>query len=272
MNYKLPKTIFIFSSIACVALRIFLKLSAVDSFTGFYEGDTLTVIIFNILLGAAIIAMFALGLLAKPTAHTMNYRLPSRILAMLTGISALVFSSTNLFSQISEFTNFSASLNLASLVFNLIGVASGVVFLNLGFRMHSDSAGYRANGVLLLLPLLWQVYVLLTSFMSYTAIRSVSDQLLATLMLISLVPFLLAHGRILAGADTNRGIRHLVAFGLPFSLLALTTSIGTIAAALAGKPLEIALSFTGAVFYLVTGLYAASCIFSLSDQAPISAE
>ncbi len=154
-----------------------------------------------------------------------------------------------------------------ALLFHLAGAASGFLFLYIGISLNGDTRNRPINGIALLLMLLWQTYILLTTFMSYTAIHSVSDQLLTTLMLIFLLPFLLGHGRILSGTSLEKGIRQAAVYGLPFSLLALTESAGTIAAAVAGRSLAISISLPAAIFYLILGVYAAVMVFSFQKES-----
>ena len=119
------------------------------------------------------------------------------------------------------------------------------------------------HGWLMLLPLVWEIGELLSSFMAYTALRNVSDQMLTIVMLILMAPFLLAHARILSGVGAEKGVRQLLFFGPAFALFAIAVPGGMIAAALAGKTVALGLSPAAAVFYFLSGLYAAALCLSL---------
>ena len=119
------------------------------------------------------------------------------------------------------------------------------------------------TGWLMLLPLVWEIGELLSSFMAYTAIRNVSDQMLTIVMMILMAPFLLAHARILSGVGVEKGLRQLLFFGPAFALFAIAVPGGMIAAALAGKTVALGLSPVSAVFYFLSGLYAAVLCLSL---------
>lgn len=60
-----------------------------------------------------------------------------------------------------------------------------------GFDLEGGLRTLRMNGWLMLLPLVWEIGELLSSFMAYTALRNVSDQMLTIVMLILMAPFLL---------------------------------------------------------------------------------
>ena len=132
-----------------------------------------------------------------------------------------------------------------------------------GFDLEGGLRTLRMNGWLMLLPLVWEIGELLSSFMAYTALRNVSDQMLTIVMLILMAPFLLAHARILSGVGAEKGVRQLLFFGPAFALFAIAVPGGMIAAALAGKTVALGLSPAAAVFYFLSGLYAAALCLSL---------
>lgn len=268
MHRKLSKIIFICAAIACVGLRIYLKLVTIDPATGFYEGNLFPATIFNLLLAAAVISLLVLGYLKKP-AEKCTGRTSIRVLAALTGVSALLVSGWEILAVIDGIYAMGLSAAMVALLFQLCGAASGIVLLAVALRLRPDGT-CRICPVLLLLPLVWQIYRLLTSFMAYTAIRSVSDQLLVVLTMVLFSPFLLAHGRVLGGVSPAKGLRQLAAFGLPFSLLAITSSVGEITAFFAGRSVTVAGSLPHAVFYLIAGVYAATLVLSSGGTVKVT--
>ena len=68
MSDQLSKMLFLFFAIACTALRVFLKLTAVDPSTGFYEGGGIAVPVFLALLVLAVIALLLLRFRRTPPA------------------------------------------------------------------------------------------------------------------------------------------------------------------------------------------------------------
>ena len=159
-----------------------------------------------------------------------------------------------------------AALVVTLVSFLCLGIApfvTGGLFLMIA-RRTEDSQSRPIHGLLLLVPLAWQVALLLSSFMEYTAIRSVSDQMLTTVMLILLAPFLLAHARVLGQIDPDRGARQAVVFGLPFALVAFCACMGMLAASLAGRGVTVAPSPVFSAFYLFFGIYAAAFCLELT--------
>lgn len=279
----------------CLILRIVLKLTAIDPQTGFYEGGGALPPLFSILLGASVLALLLLGFLLgrKARGAGISFGIPLRVLAFATGV--LLFCWTLLhWRDIAEVFSADMALppKLLSCIFALLfrivlPWISAYLFLRIaGFGPFTISCEYRTNepvpvlpenvfdlegglrtlrmnGWLMLLPLVWEIGELLSSFMAYTAIRNVSDQMLTIVMLLLMAPFLLAHARILSGVGAEKGVRQLLLFGPAFALLAIAVPGGMIAAALAGKTVALGLSPAAAVFYFVFGLYAAVLCLSL---------
>lgn len=279
----------------CLLLRIVLKLTAIDPATGFYEGGGALPLLFNVLLGASVLLLLALGFLSgrKLRGASVAFTLPLRALSAAAG--AALFCWTLL--RLGELPGVLSAdypfmpkllLCLFTLLFRLaLPLVGACLFVRIagagdftipcGFRAFAadpDSAlsdphsgpgprTLRMNGWLMLLPLVWEIGELLSSFMAYTAIRNVSDQMLTIVMMILMAPFLLAHARILSGVGVEKGLRQLLFFGPAFALFAIAVPGGMIAAALAGKTVALGLSPVSAVFYFLSGLYAAVLCLSL---------
>ena len=233
----------------CLILRVVLKLTAVDPATGFYEGGGALPLVFNILLGVSVLLLLAAGYLSgrRTRGASVTFTIPLRALAFAAGISLAVWA----------FLNVEGILEIlpevltpdSRLLFKLF-YCLFVVLFRLVLR---EAHGYlRMNGWLMLLPLVWEIGELLSSFMAYTALRNVSDQMLTIVMLILMAPFLLAHARILSGVGAEKGVRQLLFFGPAFALFAIAVPGGMIAAALAGKTVALGLSPAAAVFYFQT--------------------
>ena len=271
MSVKTPKLIFVFSAVACVALRVYLKLTAVDPATGFYEGGGIAVTALNLLLLVSVAALVVTGLLTgrKAAARGLRLGVAGRALALLTGLSAAVYGATfaaDRFSRIdlsggSNLKLLLLGLALQFIAFVLAPLGSAAFFLLVGLR--GGREGFSTCGWLALCPLVWQIGLLLVTFMSYTAVRSVSDQMLAVLAMVFAAPFLLNHARWAGEVVRERGLAQLPAYGLPFALLALTVSAGALAALPAGRAVEVALGLPALCFYLCAGAYAAVLCFSI---------
>ena len=285
----------------CLILRVVLKLTAVDPATGFYEGGGALPLVFNILLGVSVLLLLAAGYLSgrRTRGASVTFTIPLRALAFAAGISLAVWAFLNvegILEILPEVLTPDSRL-LVKLFYCLFVVlfrlVLPIVFIYVleciaGFvpnrKLWKDLPGkdepdfahpinpfdlreahgyLRMNGWLMLLPLVWEIGELLSSFMAYTALRNVSDQMLTIVMLILMAPFLLAHARILSGVGAEKGVRQLLFFGPAFALFAIAVPGGMIAAALAGKTVALGLSPAAAVFYFLSGLYAAALCLSL---------
>ena len=71
----------------CLLLRIVLKLTAIDPATGFYEGGGALPLLFNVLLGASVLLLLALGFLSgrKLRGASVAFTLPLRALSAAAG-------------------------------------------------------------------------------------------------------------------------------------------------------------------------------------------
>ena len=285
----------------CLILRVVLKLTAVDPATGFYEGGGALPLGFNILLGVSVLLLLAAGYLSgrRTRGASVTFTIPLRALAFAAGISLAVWAFLNVEGILEILPEvltpdsrllFKLFYCLFVVLFRLVlpivfiyvleciagFVPNRKLWKDLPGKDEPDFAhpinpfdlreahGYlRMNGWLMLLPLVWEIGELLSSFMAYTALRNVSDQMLTIVMLILMAPFLLAHARILSGVGAEKGVRQLLFFGPAFALFAIAVPGGMIAAALAGKTVALGLSPAAAVFYFLSGLYAAALCLSL---------
>ena len=274
MSEKTPKLLFIFFAVACAVLRVYLKLTAVDPSTGFYEGGGIAVPTLNLLLVAGVAALLLLGLIQSRgrAARTLRLCPVCRALAALTGVSGAVFAAVFGAERLRGFElpgGSGANLLLLGLLLQFVAffiapLLSALYFLWIGLK--GGEEGFSANGWLALAPLVWQIGLLLVTFMGYTAVRSVSDQMLTVVSMILIAPFLLSHARATADVDRSRGLAQLAAYGLPFALVSLTVSVGMLAALPAGRAVGAALGLPGAVFYLCAGLYAAALSFAVRRE------
>ena len=285
----------------CLILRVVLKLTAVDPATGVYEGGGALPLVFNILLGVSVLLLLAAGYLSgrRTRGASVTFTIPLRALAFAAGISLAVWAFLNVEGILEILPEvltpdsrllFKLFYCLFVVLFRLVlpivfiyvleciagFVPNRKLWKDLPGKDEPDFAhpinpfdlreahGYlRMNGWLMLLPLVWEIGELLSSFMAYTALRNVSDQMLTIVMLILMAPFLLAHARILSGVGAEKGVRQLLFFGPAFALFAIAVPGGMIAAALAGKTVALGLSPAAAVFYFLSGLYAAALCLSL---------
>lgn len=273
MLLKPKKLVFSAALIVCILLRVYLKLSAIDPATGFYTGNLAVSSIFNWITAIACIGLLLMGWFSSNKSHSprLHKDFGVRVFSVLTGISTFVFIGSTFQKQVDDLLTLTyGSSMISSLLLSAVGifclivapVVSGFLFLTVGIKGCSK----HYHGALFLFPILWQTALLLSTFMSYTLMRSVSDQLLMIVSLLFIIPFLLANGRILSGTNAEKGAHQLSMFGLPFALVAVPSSIGILSSAVSGKTVMIGPSVFAAVFYLCIGLYAIAMVFSRKEK------
>lgn len=285
----------------CLILRVVLKLTAVDPATGFYEGGGALPLVFNILLGVSVLLLLAAGYLSgrRTRGASVTFTIPLRALAFAAGISLAVWAFLNVEGILEILPEvltpdsrllFKLFYCLFVVLFRLVlpivfiyvleciagFVPNRKLWKDLPGKDEPDFAhpinpfdlreahGYlRMNGWLMLLPLVWEIGELLSSFMAYTALRNVSDQMLTIVMLILMAPFLLAHARILSGVGAEKGVRQLLFFGPAFALFAIAVPGRHDRGRARREDRRARLSPAAAVFYFLSGLYAAALCLSL---------
>ena len=261
MSDQNSKMLFLFFAIACAALRVFLKLTAVDPATGFYEGGGAARLAFNLLLAVGVIALLALRLRRTQPAVLQAGRIP-RVLAALTGLSGGIYAALYFLDRLSRM-DLSGGLLVGTVglllqMITLVIAPVCAVYLYLRIALLGGKQEFEVNGWVALSPILWQLGVLLLTFMSSTAIRSISDQMLTVLAMIFSLPFLLTHARWAGNVLRGKGVARMPAYGFPYAVLAISLGAGMVAAALAGREVSASLGLPGALHYLCSGLYAAS--------------
>lgn len=93
---------------------------------------------------------------------------------------------------------------LLQLLEHLLGAASGGVFLCLAIVLLSGAARSGIQGMLALIPVLWQTLNMVDRFFGFRQVSTASDQTLEVLFLVSATLFLLAHTRCVANIPLSR--------------------------------------------------------------------
>lgn len=240
----------------CCILRVILKLNYVDPATGFYEGGTALYYSMNVLLVAGILVPLVLGRTQKNRSYSLKAGPPARITGALCGAAALWVGISELLFQQNFYTDPPAGDRACM----ILAILSGLVLLYMALTM-----GKRTNGILLLIPLVWQLVLALIVYNRFTLILHASDQRLSVLAITAFVLFFLANGRLLGDVLPERGCAQVRSYAPPAFLLSLTTAAGYLAAYFADKELANGLSLPYAVFLLAAGLYALTLYLSVKE-------
>lgn len=193
---------------ALAVWRAMMKILLVDTQTGFYLGASWLVFLFNVLLAAA-----AAGLVwtaRRESCGEKELRGGRWLELAACAMAAVVLLSSLLafFEALRMDPNaqvINALPRWLLLTEHTMGLLSGVVMFYAAFSFLSGACRSGAQGMLLLIPALWQSLSLVQRFISFRQVNTASDQLLETLFLVSATLFLLSHSRCVAGMTAKSG-------------------------------------------------------------------
>lgn len=267
MPYKLPRRIFLVTAALCVILRVYLHAACIDPETGFYEGGQALMFIYYAILVAGTLSILILGLLGKAENPVVSVTPALRLvtLAASLGVAILAVPATTWIIGPSYLPPSMAMILLRLFLLSFAPLVTVVLLVYIAVKSRSGFA--HVSAYLMLLPVVWMAAILLTRFMDYTASRHVSDQMLTVAMLSFATLFLVPLGRISSGLTPEKAARQLVAFGLPFALLAFSVCAGILASP---GTASLALSIPESIAFLLLGLYAAVLAFSLQETKELN--
>lgn len=220
--YQLLLGIYVLALVICGAARIMLKLRFMNPDTGFYTQNNGIVLIFNIVLLAAVVALFLMNRLRRVTSdYAVHYR--SRVagfFCLLTGVAVIAYALMgDPYPDMEQ--GYSETLLIArDYIAAGLGVIAGLALIWLGIGGLLDKVSRKAI-VPALFPCLWQLYMLVTRFNSYTVLTTISDNLLAVLFMVFAALFLIGQARTIFGLTRKDGCNYTLASGLCASLLGL---------------------------------------------------
>ena len=263
--YRKSLKIFLTGTGVAVLLRALLKKLFVDLETGFYLGGAPLASAF-----AAVLILSGAGLLwfgwreQDESAAFLKGNRWLECTAALLGAVLLADSVSGLLRVLAispDAQLINQMPRLLQLLEHLLGAASGGVFLCLAIVLLSGAARSGIQGMLALIPVLWQTLNMVDRFFGFRQVSTASDQTLEVLFLVSATLFLLAHTRCVANIPLSR--RACVTRGFLTALFGFPLAAGQLAAAAVlgdagmGPPLP-RLAVISAV-----SLYAAACSLSL---------
>ena len=218
-------------TLAALALRLVLKLTMIDPETGFYllEGVGPWPMLFNLLLAAGVVAAVLWVLRQKPEGGAFA---PCRVqggLTVLSGFAAEVWAILQVMEQLSG-----GKIQLLTLLVAVISIGAGLYLMNLGV---GDAAGRQGRGISAAgasLLILWSVAVMLSIFLSYSVVVTISDHLLTTLTLVSVVIFLVGYTKLRMGMSGRRAGAQTALGGLLGAFFGLSGCLPSLAAGAMG--------------------------------------
>ena len=259
----------------CLALRVFLKLTAMNPNTGFYQEPGYFVLAFNVLLGGGLVLLYSVYLLRRVRQRAdrdypvMRESKVTAFFAMLCGISIALYQlevleifeafDVPVFGEL-VLLNTGVGLQGFALMLSVIfGWFSAIVFIFIGARALFVNRGQLRGGALSLVAGIWVMIILVASFNKYTTLTTISDSLLAVLFMVFASWFFVGHARTLGGFDRKDGRNYTIPTGLAASICGVLLVIPNwVWAAYHGTltmPAPLLGSFES-VFVLATSVYA----------------
>lgn len=216
--------LFVLGALAAIPLRVTELLFSIDS-SGFYLTGKGVVPVLNILLVVLTVALlvpFFVTAVPCPLARHSS-RLTAAI-AALVGIFFIgdigarmgqVFSSSTLLAS-----NGSAVV-FGDLLISIAALLAAIYFFQLAVAIYTQKP--MSFSVTALFPLIWGVLILTVSFMQYTTIANISEQLFDVLKMVFMLLFLYYNARVTGRMPNGKEMRGIFAFGLPAALFVLVT-------------------------------------------------
>lgn len=217
LNDLYKKSIKVFSAAVVVSalLRILVKALFVDTVTGFYI-DSLLPTVFSVMMaaGAAAIAFFTLSEKDESSGVLRGNRYLELTTAAY-GIAVVAVSVPRLLEAL--------KIDLDEPVVNrlpgrlvqiehILGILSGIAFIYITSCLLSGAKRSASQGIVALLPVIWQTIAMIDRFISFREVSTASDQLIETLFLVCATLFLLANARCLAA--TAKSAKRCILWGL----------------------------------------------------------
>ncbi len=215
-------------SLYCIVLvigsgcRIILKLFHTDLDTGFYTIQSPLIWVFHgVLLVSTVILFGANRLKTVDNDYPLVREGPTLgVLALLTGVSLALYTLENTgWMEITQHTGTPLKGWHIPLC-GTLGILAALSFFTLGLIRIS---GYRRapNGLMVLVPAIWQLILLVAKFNNYTTLTTVTDHLLAVLFMVFAAMFMIGHARTITGFARKDGRNYTIPTGLAVSYTGL---------------------------------------------------
>lgn len=190
--------------------------------SGFYTIDGAPVIIFNLVLFLAVAVLFFANRL-RWVRNDFPVQRSSKlcgVLAMLSGVSIVAFVLMDtIYPELEQ--------NLSKTVLMLrqwaavgLGILAALSLIIVGLSLISGKAGI-GGAVVAIFASIWQVYMLISRFNSYTTLTTISDNLLAVMFMAAATLFLVGQARTIYGFTSKDGRNYTLFSGLSTSLFGL---------------------------------------------------
>lgn len=254
MHRKLPlifSIVFLVGLCVTFALRLTLVRSFMDPSTGFYKGGY-TALAQALNVATGVCAVLLLVPLALPKKAAVFSPLPVRnpLLGTLAALGALALLADALSLFVSLVTNSTSGGLFLDALFTL---AAAVYF---GLQAKTFLLGGQPpHAVVALLPVLWATVHLIVSWMHFTVVTSMPNDLFDLFKMVAFMLFFYYHARLAGRVPNGREGRGLLSFGLLAAWLGLLSVLPSLLVRLGGGQTA-AFSLSDGVVTLVLSVYA----------------
>ena len=256
--------IFFIITIISVTVRFLQSYSMIDPRTGFFKPEFSALnIAISIAFGVVLLLFLVLGFKTKDKFSETKNKSPvlcasSMFLAFALMIEGGIMLNDGSFYAISKETG-ANEFQLGTLLGFTLLTFSVLAFCVYAVNLARDK---KSGGFLLIFPVFYWAYRLITAFITYTGIANISENIIYIAMLCFSLVFLLSHGKIIADINPEKSIKSVLAYGFGGAMLCfvsivprfLLTIIGQqdlIHEGILGKPLDLILGVYIVIFMCV---------------------
>ena len=254
---KHKNILLIFSSFTAVAviLRTLQLAFFIESSTGFHKNNGnngyIAIVIYALYFVFAIGTYLLVNFFSKIQPSSRPDTGKSPILAVI----SLVLSAFFLLSSASTvvFSDFTQSIASSALSL-LTGLFSFFFFLLYGI---GGWVKIKLPSGFTIAPIIYFVYRLVMSFINYTGVSNISENILDIVFLCFAVLFFLLHGKILSGIEVRKSCRQIFSFGLLTFFFGCLNSLPPVLTVALGREAELhSMPSLATLGYLLFGIYA----------------
>lgn len=210
----------------CIAvpLAVYLILYEIDPSTHFYYDNAHFYHFQNIFIICVTILMIPPVFIKKsaPKIKLPDKNIPLSVCSVIFAVSLSIYAAYLMLKMMERQTGAGGFLS------GLTGFLAAIFFFALAGRLFSGSHVNLRN--IALLPVLWGIVNLISTFMSLTSIANISKYVYEIMQLVFGILFFYYNARLMGGVPNGREISGVFAFGLPCAMFGLLYSIPPVVA------------------------------------------
>ncbi len=235
-----------------LGVRLILQFMGIDHTTGFYLAGSGLPTAFYILLAASVAALLFWPAYTRQKDYPTDTRLVCGVQIFM-GFVVEVVAFNGIIQMLFGQQGTLPVLELAS---QLLSVAAGLSFVFSGFSGLAGNSKQESGLAGALLPVVWMCVLLLSTFMGYSLIATISDNLLHVLALTAALIFFTSRAKLMLGGAKPTTYARTVATGLLASLLCFVLAIPRIAVGMSGVTFSWGPAVEQGFVVLAIGIYA----------------